>query len=148
MKRLILLFLTAVLLTGCGGGTKTDIVPADAAKTIIDEVEFRDTLVEAQGDVAKEWYALDDKVSEFAIYISGSGASAEEIAVIKSGDVKTARATIEKRVDDLKFRFKDYVPAEMTKLNDPVIQSKGDVVILVLANDSDNAQKVVDSILK
>lgn len=148
MKRLLILFMAAVLLSGCGGGAKTDIVPATAAETILSGVEFRDALVEAQGDVAKEWYSFDSNVSDFAVYISGSGATAEEVAVIKSSDVKTAKATVEKRVDDLKFRFKDYVPAEMTKLGDPVIATKGDIVILVLADDSDNAQKVVDSIIK
>lgn len=149
MKRLLILFVTAaVLFAGCSNRGKTDIVPADAAEKILSEVDFLDTLIEAQGDVAKEWYALDDKVSDFAIYVSGSGATAEEIAVIKSSDIETAKATVEKRLDDLKFRFKDYVPAEMTKLNDPVLASGGDVVILVLADDSDKAHKVVESILK
>lgn len=149
MKRLLILFImVAVLFAGCAGKDKTDIVPADAAEKILNEVVFLDTLIEAQGDVAKEWYALDDKVSDFAIYISGSGATAEEIAVIKSSDIETAKAAVERRLDDLKFRFKDYVPAEMTKLNDPVLAANGDVVILVLADDSDKAYKVVESIFE
>lgn len=147
MKQLILAFtLAAFVLTGCASGPKYDIVPANAAEKILEEVEFRDTLVNAPGDVAKEWYSFDDKVSDFAVYISGSGATAEEIAVIKSSDVKSAKATIEKRVEDLKFRFENYVPEEMTKLNDPVIATKGDVVILVLADDAAKAQKVVDGL--
>lgn len=138
--------LTAVLLAGCGGGAQVNIVPADAAKSILDNVTFRDSLVEAQGDLAKEWYAFDDKVTDYAVYVSGSGATAEEIAVIKTTDTKTARQTVEKRVEDLKFRFENYVPAEMTKLNSPVIVEKSGVVVLVIADDATEAQKAVDNL--
>lgn len=148
MKRFIVVFMAAILLVGCSGGTQTDIEPAKAAETILNGVSFRDELIEAEGDVAREWYSLDDKVKDFAIYVSGSGATAEEIAVIKSDDVKTAKATIEKRVADLEFRFKDYMPAEMTKINNPVIVTKGDLAVLVLCDDAEAARKVVDGLFK
>jgi hypothetical protein len=146
--RIFSMVLAALLLfAGCGGPKTTDIVPADAAAGILEAVAFKDTLVEAEGDVAREWYELDENVSDFAIYISGSGATAEEIAVIKTSDLATAEATVKKRVDDLIFRFKDYVPGEMTKLNDPVIVSKADIVILILADDLAAAQAAADAIL-
>ncbi len=148
MKKILVVFtIIAVILTGCGGKAKSNIVPAVAAQSILNNVTFRDTLMEAKGDVAKQWYGIDDKVSDFAIYISGSGATAEEIAVIKSSDVQAAKATIEQRVADLKLAFENYVPAEMTKLNDPVIVTHGDIAILVLADDTAQAQKAVDSVI-
>lgn len=148
----LIIALTFILaaFAGCSGGkdTSTDIVPATAAATLLNEITFKDTLVEVPGDVAKEWYRFDDNVTDFAIYKSGSGATAEEIAVIKTSDLKTAEATVQKRVDDLEFSFKDYVPAELTKINDPVIVSKGDIVVLVLADDSSAAQKSVDALFE
>lgn len=149
MKRLSILFCVMLLiLTGCGGKTDETVVPADAASSILNTVSFRDTLLEAGGDLARDWYNLDDKVSEFSIYISGSGATAEEIAVIKTADVKTAKATVEKRVSDLKLNFENYVPAEMTKLSDPVIVTRGDVVFLVICDDPSQAQKAIDGLFK
>lgn len=149
MKRLSILFCVMVLIfAGCGSRPAETVVPADAAKAILSEVTFRDSLMEAKGDIARDWYDLDDKVSEFSIYISGSGATAEEIAVIKTSDVKTAKATVEKRVSDLKLNFEDYVPAEMTKLSDPVIVTRGDVVFLVTCDDSAQAQKAIDNLFK
>lgn len=152
MKRLLILFLAlTLLLAGCGGAkTAETVVPVDAAKTILDGVAFRDTLVEAKGDLVKEngWYDLDDKVKDFSVYISGSGATAEEIAVIRTSDVKTAKVTVEKRIEDLKLRFEDYVPAEMTKLGDPVVVTRGDVVFLVICDDSAGAQKTIDGLFK
>jgi hypothetical protein len=147
MRILAVALAALLLLAGCGGPETTDIIPADAAAAILEAVAFRDTLVEAEGDVAKEWYDLDENVSDFAIYISGSGATAEEVAVIKTSNLAAAEATVKKRVEDLIFRFKDYVPAEMTKLNDPVIVSKADIVILILADDLAAAQAAADAII-
>lgn len=149
MKKIFLVLAVALyLFSGCSGGSGADIAPADAARTILDNVTFRDTMVETPEAVVKEWYELDENVESFAVYKSGSGATAEEVAVIRTSDVKTARAAVEKRVENLKYMFEDYVPAEMTKLNDPVIEAKNGVVILVLADDSSQAQKAVDGLFK
>lgn len=149
MKKLIAIFcVMTFIFAGCGGRADETVVPADAANSIMNGVSFRDTLIEAKGDVARNWYSLDDKVGEFTVYISGSGATAEEIAVIKTSDVKTAKATVEKRVEDLKFNFENYVPAEMTKLADPVIVTRGDIVFLVICDDPSEAQTAIDNLFK
>ncbi len=138
-----------LLLAGCGSVPDTTaIVPAEAVEKILAEVAFRDTLVEAEKNVAGEWYTLDESVTDFAIYISGSGATAEEIAVIKTGDIKTAEEAVRERVADLEFRFKDYIPAEMQKIQNPVIVAEGDVVVLILSDDSDAAQKAAEALFK
>lgn len=147
MRLLALALAAALLMAGCGDKA-TDIVPADAAEKILSEVGFRDTLIEAEGEVAGEWYDFDGSVTDYAVYISGSGATAEEIAVIKSSDLKTARATVDERVEDLIFRFESYVPGEMEKLNDPVIAEKGDIIILILSDDREAAHAAAAEILK
>lgn len=141
-----------LLVAGCApreSEPEVDIDPAVAAQTILDGVSFQDTLVKAEGGAAEMYYKLDDSVTDYAIYISGSGATAEEVAVLKVADAADrtkAEEIVNARVEDLKFRFEDYVPAEMVKLGDPVIVSKGDTVILVLADDSVVAKKVVDGL--
>jgi kynureninase len=146
IARLAAALSAVLLLAGCSGA-ETGIVPSEAAARVLEEVAFRDTLVEAEGDVAKEWYDFDENVTEYCVYISGSGATAEEVAVIKTSDIDSAKATVQKRVDDLRYRFQDYVPAEMQKLESPVIASKSDAVILIIADDSAAAEEVAASIL-
>lgn len=146
LKFLAIAAVFVILLAGCG--QKADIVPSEAAATLLEQVTFRDTLVEAQGDVAKQYYQLDGNVSDFAIYISGSSATAEEIAVIKTSDLESGKKILEKRLDDLRFRFEDYVPAEIAKIDSPVIAAKQGVVVMVLADDVAQAQKAVDSLFK
>lgn len=143
----------ALLFTGCsgGGGAAADIDPDAAARKIIDAVEFRDTLVKAEDGAAESFYKLDDTITGYAIYISGSGATAEEVAVLKVDDpknVESALAVLNKRVEDLIFRFQDYVPAEMTKLNDPVMFGSGNLAVLVLADDREAAKKAAEDAIK
>ena len=49
------------------------------------------------------------------------------------------------RVDNEKVSFKDYVPAEMPKLEKAVITVNGDTVILCVSSDPDKAKEVIAS---
>lgn len=153
MKKLMATILAiGILFTGCSGsgGSSKDIDPAEAAKTLVDGVEFRDTLVLAEGDIASSYYKLDDTIESHAIYVSGSGGTAEEVAVLKvkdSKDAEAARSILEKRVEDLKFNFEDYVPSEMQKLKSPVIVISGNTAIMVIADDATAAKKAVQDLL-
>lgn len=148
-KILTILLLILIAFSGCGGGGTVNVVPEEAAKTLAGGIKIpNDQLMEAPKEVIDEWYSFDEKVTAFTVYVSATGGTANEIAVVKSADIKTAEAALLKRVEDLKTRFKDYVPAEMAKLENPVVASKGDVAVLVLADDAASAQKMIDEILK
>jgi len=150
MKRILTaLLMAAVLFSGCAGGAALDIDAGKAAETIANGIGVtNDELIKAPKEVIDEWYTFDDKVVDFTVYVSATGGTANEIAVVKSGDVKTAQAALERRVENLKTRFKDYVPAEMAKLNSPVIITKGDVAVMVIADDTKKAEKLIDEVLK
>lgn len=151
----LLLMIAPLLFSGCGGGQGGESVvqvnPDTAAQAILNEVTFRDTLVKAEDGAADSFYKLDDSVAGYAIYISGSGATAEEIAVLEVEEgysLSDVQAILDKRVETLKRQFVDYVPEEMVKLEDPVIVAKGNVAILVLADDSAAAKKAVDGVFQ
>jgi hypothetical protein len=155
-KILLLGVAFAVMLAACSGrgadanANKETPPPDTVAQAVLDSVTFRDSLIKAEGDVAANYYKLDDIISEHAIYISGSGATAEEIAVLKvadAKDVETAKAILEKRIENLKLQFESYVPGEMVKLENPVILTQGDLAILVLADDQNAAEGVVKDAL-
>jgi hypothetical protein len=153
-KILLLGFVFAVILAACSSRsadtTKETPPPDTVAQAVLDNVTFRDSLIKAEGDVATNYYKLDDTITEHAIYISGSGATAEEIAVLKVGDPKdidAAKAILEKRIEELTLRFEAYVPAEMVKLENPVILTQGDLAILVLADDQTAAEDAVEGAL-
>ena len=76
------------------------------------------------------------------VYVS-SGATAEEIAVFEAADADAAQR-IEKavlqRVAGQQASFKDYLPAELPKLNDPFIMVLDKYVVLCISDDNEKVK--------
>ena len=75
---------------------------------------------------------------------------AEEIAVLKcknADDVAQLEKILDERLDHLKTSFENYQPMELTKINNPVRVTKGNIAVLVLTDDP-NAQQTVEQLLK
>ena len=90
----------------------------------------------------------DEDVTKHAVYVS-SGATAEEIAVFEAKDADAAarvKTAVDQRIADLKEGFENYVPGEMTKLNNPVVEVKGKYVLLCICDKPDEARTVIDKL--
>ena len=120
---------------------------AEVADALKDGVEFKDSLNEPDKNIIEKLYGLsEDMYKEGKLYIGSGGATAEEIACFTANDADGAakiKEAYEKRVEDLKKTFENYVPEEMDKLNDPVIVTKGDSVYMCLSNDNDKAKEII-----
>jgi len=153
LNKMLLLALSAMLvMAGCGGKAEAvDILPGDAAAALVEQVDFQDSLQAAAGDVAAQFYNLDDTITDFAIYISGSGATAEEVAVLKvekEADAAHAEEIIKERLGTLKDMFENYRPDEMVKIGDPVIETRGNVVYFVCTSDTRGAKDAIAALYK
>ena len=153
MKVLAAFFALVFVLSACGGnGGTQEIEPAATAQAILEKGSFSDTLVEATGSAVENYYALDDKIVDYAIYISGSGSTPEGIAVLKVADAKdiaNAKAMVEKRLDTLNFQFENYgLPEEKPKLKSPVIETVGNTVIFVVSKDNNAVLAAIKSLQK
>lgn len=146
---LLLALLLTMLTAGCGSKE----IQADAA-ALADELKssltFQDEMTAAEDTVRDTLYAIDAAdVKAGKLYIS-SGATAEEIAVFEAADKEAADRlykAAQERVENQKTAFEDYVPAEMTKLGNPVLVKKGSFVVLCVADDAAAAKKIVDKAL-
>ena len=109
-------------------------------------VTFQDELAAPGASVFETLYDIQEgDAANHAVYVS-SGATAEEIAVIEAKDANAAarvKTAVEQRIADLKEGFENYVPGEMTKLNNPVIEVKGKYVLLCICDKPDEARKVI-----
>ncbi len=150
----------SVGLVSCGDGSSSsgsstsDSQSAGEAKdvsAVADElkngIEFKDSLNEIDPAVSEKLYKLTaDDYKSAKIYIGSGGATAEEIACIEAKDadgVSKIEDAVKNRIEDLKKTFKDYVPEEMDKLNDPVIVTKGNSVYMCLSNDNAKAKEII-----
>lgn len=121
-----------------------DYNTAKIGEELLKNVKFKDTMSKVGDALAVSNYNLDTSyVLSASLYVSG-GSTAEEVAVfeVSSADkVKDVVALIEDRIKNKKKDFETYMPAEMTKLNNPYIITKGKVVVLCLA-DSANVETI------
>ena len=128
-------------------GADVSLDPAALADSLASGLTFQDQLTPLDGDAAMNIYGLDNtSVVQLKVYVS-TGATAEEIAVIETagGDAaETVKAALEKRVEDQKLAFESYQPKEMTKLGDPLIETRGKYVILCLSDDNEAARALID----
>ena len=153
-KRLAAAVLAGTVLLACASCANRDeaqsSAPIDAvalADSLAGTVPFVDQMTPLELDAAVNVYGIDSAaVSAGKAYVS-TGATAEEIAVFTAADagqVETVRAALEKRVEDQKVAYTNYQPQEMTKLSDPVIETRGDTVILCVSDDNSAALSVID----
>ena len=140
-------------LTACGG---SDSQPQKSAAEIADAIystqTFQDTLNAIDSDMLGDYYRIDAAdLTDSKVYVSGSFSTAEEIAVFQASSsdaVENIKKAIDTRLEDLKLAFENYVPGETTKINDPVLITKGTTVVLVLADDTAAVSDQVNELLK
>ncbi|MSS64942.1 DUF4358 domain-containing protein [Velocimicrobium porci] len=138
-------------LTGCIESTNQQISVKDLAKELKTEINYQDELSKLDKDVAIEMYQLDGiEVEDCIVYVS-TGATAEEIAVIsaKNGtDASKIEEAFEKRVEEQKNSFKDYVPEELKKLDEAVIEEEGNIVVLSISDEDEKAEALIKNAAK
>lgn len=145
----ILMALT--LFSGCSQtGSKTITAPTDeVAQKLMDSLSFEYPLNQLPEDAANRLYKLEGEIlEEQAVYVGTGGALADEVSVWRvkdEKDAKTVQEAAEKRVENQKASFQDYVPEEMPKLEKAVIQVDGDTIIFCVSSDPEKAKEVISS---
>lgn len=151
MKKILVLgvIASAVILAGCGD-KKTEFNVTDLGNELVTSISYDDELSPLDIDTARMLLNLSDiNIVDSAIY-EGSGATAEEIIVLKcssEGDVTKAKNMMDERVAEQKESFEDYVPQELPKLDSAVIKTGGTYAVLSVSGDSADAEKIIEKYL-
>lgn len=162
---LLAMTLTAV---SCGGDTTTtettdtasadtaavtEVQPIDVptlAQTLATSCTFSEELMENNVYLKNHTYgfAVDSCVS-YAAYVP-AGITPEEILVFEAKTEDDAAALVNQLnayVEYLIGEYGDYAPAQVPKLDDPVIAAKGCTVVYVISEDNAAAAEVVKGLL-
>lgn len=138
-------FLLAVGCSDGGAGRAVDV--QQVADGLIQSVKFQDQMSALKQETAVKLYGFEaGDVVKAGVYES-TGATAEEVAAFEAKDAAAAgrvKEKVEERIEAQRAGFKDYQPAEMAKLEDPVVVAKGNYVILCVSDDNAGAQKAID----
>jgi len=156
MKKIILasFFLTILWgFAGCGSKESgTDPFPADLTITLAEGNCFSEPLEELSGDVAYQLYHLEDygvAREDLTAYtaLRSSGSTCEEVAELtfSSGEMaELGQQALENYLQTQIDANQNYRPAEIPKLEGAFLLCRGNVLVLVVANDISAAQAILE----
>ncbi len=118
----------------------------EVAGKIESEVSFAEDLSMIDIDTARVIYPLDTSIVSDIVVMSGSGATADEIAVFKLAgtDYTTVTNVIRAHLDAKKADFKTYIPKEAPKYDNAVIITSNNTVIMCVTSDYQKAKFVIE----
>ncbi len=143
------------MLAGCGTtvstGEATDVDVSEMANKLYTDLTFEDTLSELNEDTALSYYGIaQDDVAESVVMVS-TGATAEEIAVFEAVDETAAEnieAACEDRLEKQINSYNDYKPAEISRLDNAIIEVSGNYIVYCVADDTDAVNEIIDEYFK
>lgn len=134
---------------GCGQQA-VELDPTEALNQLKTEISFTDQMTDMDSAGACRFYDVDtDWVADGAAYI-GSGATAESMAVFEAADTDAAGSIAEALrsfTDSWIDGYSDYMPEEVPKLENAVLEQSGNYVVFCVAPDHDTAETAVHELL-
>lgn len=148
---LIIVF-TAVLV-GCGASeTQGNPAKAPSAYNIGAQIKASIDLSEMEelsgSQKLQRLYDISSEdIEEYWIMTPSSNIKAREIVIIKAKDsdkVDDIVGKLEARIDRQANSFKDYIPEEYFLIQDSVLKSRDNFVLLVISEDPEAVEKIFD----
>lgn len=159
VRRLLYAFfvvlLSAFILAGCDGSGEIDYSSATIdinalASALSTGVSFDDRPELLDRRIVALKYKVTSAASDYVVYTS-SGATAEEIIILEAADASAA-AELQEAVNSYnesrRSDFENYNPAELTRLDSPVMVTRGRYVIYCVTSDSGKALEIIDDSFK
>lgn len=146
-----LALLPALLLALAGCANKDEAAdpdPAALCKALLDGAPYDDQLEATDAEAALTVFGVDEALVESCVAYMGTGATAEEVAVIRAADADGAKSILSALQTHLarqKEDFADYAPAEVPKLESAVASVTGRTVVLCVSADGSKAQAALDA---
>lgn len=159
MNKKIFIFVVIALIVIVGVGIiflnknnkNIQINTKDLASKIIEAGVFEDELVEANSEmIMSDYNFTTDEVEEFVSY-QGSGATSEEIVILKvkeKSNLNNIKNKIEDRLEERKEAFESYLPEEVGKIDNKVFRVEGNYVILCISNDTNKVNTLINDYIK
>lgn len=151
MKKVFSLLVAFALIFSFAGCTDTEAKFYEAnavAEALNANLEFGEELEKSIPDIAYSIYGIDSALCTDAAFYSGSGATADEIAVFNCVDenaVNTVNEAVNARLDYLLEGYSSYGPQEVPKIESAAVLTKGNTVIFCICNNPESAESVADS---
>ncbi len=145
MRRIVPLVFSCLLLAGCSAQAPASVDLEELAQSLLDSGAFEETLYEVDSDAAALLLDMELTCEESYVYV-GSGATAEELVLLKAADEDGAAALLEglsSHLADRTAQYSAYLPEETFKLESAVLKQYGTYVVLCISADSDTVEEIL-----
>ena len=151
LKVLALSLALVLCLNACGSSGYISF--DDVYNDLTSSIDFGANMSEMSEIAAENFYFIYDTeiLEDYVIYMDESNATPNEIALFrlaKESDRTTVETIVQNRIKDLQIGFEDYNPDEMYKLENAVVKSSGNYVMMVICKDNSKAAEIINSYLK
>ena len=123
----------------------------DLASKILQSGAFADELIKVDSEMIMSDYNFTaDEVEEFVSY-QGSGATSEEIVILKVKDnsnLNSIKDKINARIEERKEAFQSYLPKEVGKIDSSILRVEGNYIIFCVSNDSSKVNQIINDYVK
>lgn len=129
---------------------KAEVSAADITSAIMAEIEIQSATEKTADDIGAFYDVDTAAITDMSVFICGSGAYPDELAVFRFADTDSAAAgaeAVQKRLDSQTELYTDYTPDEVYKLEDAFILTRDNWVILSICSDNSRAKEIAESLL-
>lgn len=118
---------------------------------IIESGSFSDELAKVDSQMVMNDYSFTSDEIKAIVSYQGSGATSEELVILKVNDksfLSSVKNKVNTRLDERKEAFESYLPAEVFKIDNSLLEVKGNYLIMCISNDSNKVNEVINNYIK
>lgn len=143
LTAILLAALIALLGFGCGGKAFTEETAKELVTDVIENVKFQQTLTESPEAMLGSLYDIPERVK---VESYSAGYPADRFALFCAEDsakIPEIKTMLEAKVQELIDTYSSYDTTQVGKLENAIIETRGNYVIFIVTDDHENAKTVV-----
>ena len=148
---IIVLVIVGVILVINNTNKNIQIDINELATKIMETGAFTDDLAKIDSEMIKDDYGFTNKEIKEIVSYQGSGATSEEIVILQVNDKSNLNSVKEKintRLTERKEAFESYLPEEVFKIDNNILEVKGNYIIMCISNDSNKVNEAINNYIK
>ena len=129
---------------------KKEISAADITAAVTAEIEISSAIEKTAENIGAFYDVDTSAVTDMSVFICGSGAYPDELAVFRFTDADSAKAgaeAVQTRLDSQLALYKDYTPDEFYKLEGAAVIQKDTWVIFAACSDNEKAKEIIEEFI-
>ena len=123
----------------------------DLATKIAESGAFEDEIAKIDSEMIMSDYNITTDEGEGFVSYQGSGATSEEIVILKVKDksnLNDVKDKINSRIQERKQAFQSYLPEEVGKIDNNILRVEGNYIIFCVSNDSSKVNQITNDYVK